>query len=193
MEWTKEDKQKLLSYRNTLDSDDIKLKQEIKEILLNRKDIIHVLNNKELEKADADVDDYFGINILPFFIISETQHNVQNYICFETNTERVSRYNESPIKRQQIIFYILCESKNCIDNETSLPRHDLLSALILDAFDYKILSCGRLHISQSKPSITDNNYVTRTLIFECDTDRNIVKTRNGVPQIINKELPIVEH
>lgn len=193
MEWTKEDKQKLLSYRNTLDSDDIKLKQEIKEILLSRKDIIHVLNNKELEKADAEIDDYFGINILPYFQISQTQHDVQNFLCFETSFERVSRYAETPLKRQQIIFYILCESKNCIDKETSLPRHDLLSALVLDAFDYKVLSCGRIHISQSKPSITDNNYVTRTLIFECDTDRNIVKTKNGIPQIINKELSIIEH
>lgn len=193
MEWTKEDKQKLLSYRNTLDSDDIKLKQEIKEILLSRKDIIHVLNNKELEKEDAEIDDYFGVNILPYFMIDSTQHDVQNFICFETSFERINRYAEKLIKRQQIIFYILCESKNCIDKETSLPRHDLLSALILDAFDYKILSCGRIHISQSKPSITDNNYVTRTLIFECETDRNIVKTKNGVSQIINKELPIIEH
>lgn len=193
MEWTKEDKERLLSYRHTLDSDDIKLKQEIKNILLQRKDIIHVLNNKELEAEDAEPDDYFGINIMPFYMIQDTQHNVQNFICYETSFERINRYAETPIKRQQIIFYISCESKNCIDNETSLPRHDLLSALVLDAFDYKVLSCGRIHISVSKPSITDNNYCTRTLIFECETDRNIVKTKNGVPMIINKELPIVEN
>lgn len=193
MEWTKEDKERLLSFRQTLDCDDIKLKQEIKEILLNRKDIIHVLNNKELEKEDAEADDYFGVNILPFYQITETQHDVQNFICFETSFERVNRYGLTPIKRQQIIFYILCESKNCIDNETSLPRHDLLAALILDAFNYTILSCGRLHVCQSKPSITDNNYCTRTIIFECETDRNMVKTKDGVPIIINKELPVVEH
>lgn len=193
MKWTKEDKERLLSYRQTLDCDDIKLKQEIKNILLQRKDIIHVLNNKDLEAEDAEPDDYFGVNILPYYSISPTQHNVQNFICYETSFERINRLAETPIKRQQIIFYVLCEEKNCIDTETSLPRHDLLSALILDAFDYKVLSCGRIHISVSKPSITDNNYCTRTLIFECQTDRNLVKTKNGVPIIVNKELPVVEN
>lgn len=195
MKWTEEDKQRLLSYRNTLDSDDIKLKQEIKNILLSRKDIIHVLNNQELEKEEAEPDDYFGVNIFPFYLVSDTQHNVQNYICFETNSERVNRYAETVYKRQQIIFYVLCETKNCIDTETSLPRHDLLSALILDAFNYKVMSCGRIHISVSKPSVTDNNYCTRTLIFECEkVDRNLVKTTvDGIPIIVNKELPIVEN
>ena len=193
MEWTKEDKERLLSYRQTLDSDDIKLKQEIKSILLKRKDIIHVLNNKDLESEDAEPDDYFGVNIMPFYMVQDTQHNVQNFICYETSFERVNRNAESPIKRQQIIFYIFCEAKNCIDSETSLPRHDLLAALVLDAFNYIVLSCGRLHISVSKPSITDNNYCARTLIFECETDRNLVKTKNGVPIIVNKELPIIEN
>ena len=192
MEWTKEDKERLLSFRQTLDCDDIKLKQEIKQRLLGSKDIIHVLNNKELEAQDAEPDDYFGVNIFPVYLIADTQHNVQNFICYETSFERVNRYSLTALKRQTIIFYISCESKNCIDNETSLPRHDLLAALVENLFNYEVLSCGRIRLAQSKPSITDNNYCTRTLIFECETDRNLVKTKDGTPMIINKELPIVE-
>jgi hypothetical protein len=45
--------------------------------------IIYLLNNKELEDSEADPSDYLNVNILPFYLIHPTQHNCQNYICFE--------------------------------------------------------------------------------------------------------------
>ncbi len=189
MEWTKADTEHLRAFRNLLDCDDIKLKQEIKQRLLNNKYIIKVLANKELEDADAEPDDYFGINIKPYYMIPETQTSAQNIICFETSNEPRSRWETATVEKyQQIIFYILCHSNNAIEPMTSVARHDLLAALIMEEFNFKVLSCGRIHLLSDKPGITDERYLSRTIIFSCKSDSNLVKTQNGTTRIINKSL-----
>ena len=70
--------------------------------------IIYFLNNKELQDSEAPPDDYYGVNILPYYIIEPTQSNVQNYICFETQVKELHQFDKYR-KLQQIIFYILCE------------------------------------------------------------------------------------
>lgn len=182
MEWTKDDKKYLLEFRKKLDNDDCRLKQEIKERLLANRYILHVINNTNLESIDAPPNDYFNVNILPYFIIPGTQTETQNYVCYETAWQKMPN---GVSKLQQINFYILCERSNGIDKDTSLPRHDLLSALIEADFNWTELSCGRISLVSSRPNITDNNYITRTLTFECNTDRNLVKTINGKPMIVN--------
>ena len=190
MKWTKADTEHLRGFRNALDCDDIKLKQEIKQMLLNNKYIIKVLANKELEDADAEPDDYFGINIKPYYMIPETQTSAQNIICFETSNEPRSRWETATVEKyQQIIFYILCHSNNAVEPMTSIARHDLLTALIMEEFNFKVLSCGRIHLLSDKPGVTDNNYLSRTLIFQSRTDSNLVKTKGGVTQMVNKVLP----
>ena len=92
MEWTEQDKQNLLSWRKNIDNEDIRIKEKIKELLLGNKTLIHVLNNEELEKADAEPDDYYYVNILPYYIIYPTQTNVQNYVCYETQFENSMLY-----------------------------------------------------------------------------------------------------
>jgi len=72
MEWTDQDKAHLLSFKDTVDSDDVKIKEKIKQLLLDNKYIIHVLNNKELEAVDAEPDEYFDVNILPYYMIAPT-------------------------------------------------------------------------------------------------------------------------
>lgn len=67
MTWTKEDRQNIKKYRNMIDSDDIKIKEKIKKILLNNRYLIHVLNNKHLDEDEPD--SYFGENILPYYIV----------------------------------------------------------------------------------------------------------------------------
>ena len=157
---------------------------------LSDKYIIHVLNNKELEKTDAEPDDYFGVNILPFFILPDTQTKVDNFICFETSNEvkYSMNYNASVRKTQQITFTILCNDKNDIDKETSLPRHDLLAALIQNMFNYEVFLGGRWILVSDRASVTDTHYLMRTLLFQQDTDNNLVKTVNGKPKIINHSV-----
>ena len=184
MEWTPEDTEYLREFRKHLDSDNIKLKQQIKQKLLSDKYLIHVLNNKELEESDAEPADYFDVNIREYYMLPETQTDVQNFVCYETSTDK--RYG-STMKTQQIIFYILCDDKNAIDKDTGLARHDLLAAIIQNLFNYDRFLGGRFQLISDKPSVTDTHYLTRTLIFIQNTDNSLVKTIGGKPKIVNKD------
>lgn len=182
--------QNLRTFRDSLDNDNIKLKQQIKQRLLSDKYLIHVLNNKELEKADAEPSDYYGVNILPYYCLPEIQTDVENFVCFETSNEikYSMNYNNSVKKTQQITFYVLCNDKNAMDKDTSLARHDLLAAIIQNDFNYEIFLGGRFILVSDRPSVTDTHYLVRTLLFQQDTDNNLVKTVNGKPKIINHSI-----
>lgn len=176
MLWTDADRQNLLDLKNAVDCDDIKVKEQIKQVLLNNRYIIHVLNNQELEDSDANPDDYFGVNILPYYLIAPTQTDTQNFICYEVSYEELDRYN-SAFKKLRIVFYILCHQQDIIDDETGLARHDLLAALVQDQFNYTTyIGGGKIKLISDKPSVTDTNYATRTMTFEQYTDNNLVKS-----------------
>ena len=178
MKLTQEEIDRLRHYRNEPDIDDVRYKQIIKKKLLNNNVIIYLLNNKELEEADAENDDYFNVNIIPQYIIPDTQTNVQNFVCFECSFEYVSRSN-SLIKLQEVIFYILCESKNIMEEKyTSCARHDLLAAEIIKEFQGCNDFGTQLKLVSDKPSTTDNNYATRTLIFRQETTNSPID-KNG--------------
>lgn len=181
MDWTEEDKAKLLSYRDNLESDDIRFKECIKQTLLKNKLIAHVLNNEELEKSDAEIDEYFGINILSYYIIHPTQTKVKNFICYEVNFDEQARYNEA-IKYGEIIFTILCEQKNIKDKDTGLARHDLLAALILHDFNWSNIFGTQVHCVSDVSSVVDTDYACRTLIFRGKMPNNLLNDN----KIINK-------
>lgn len=179
MELTNNQLQSLLNLKTLVDSDDIRYKEIIKKTLINSDLMIYLLNNKELEEAEADPSDYLGVNILPFYIIHPTQTNVQNFICYETEVRELERYNKK-MKLQHVIFYVLCEEKNNIEKKTGIARHDLIAALLIDMFNWTNLFGGKIHCISNIPSVVDNDYACRTLIFEQLTDNNLAKTRNGV-------------
>lgn len=187
-QWTKEDSKRLASYKYIVDNDNIRIKQKIKEKLLANDDIIHVLDNKELQEAEAENDEYFGINIRDSYIIPETQVDSQNYICFTVGYRDINRYNDL-VKELHITFYILCEQKNLKDRDTGIARHDLLGALIQNEFNYTNYFGRIIQLVQDEESITDNGYVTRVLTFTQTTDNNVTKTKYGQPtRIVNKEV-----
>lgn len=187
-DWTKEDSKRLASYKYIVDNDNIRIKQKIKEKLLANDDIIHVLDNKELQEKEAENDEYFGVNIRDSYIIPETQTSSQNYICFTVGYRDVSRYNDL-VKELHITFYILCEQKNLKDRDTGIARHDLLAALIQNEFNYTNYFGRKIQLIQDEESVTDNAYVTRVLTFTQTTDNNITKTKYGSPtRIANKEV-----
>ena len=183
MELSREQLQTLLNLKNAPDSDDIRYKEIIKKSLIDSQLIIYLLNNKELEEVDADPSDYLGVNILPYYLIHPSQHNVQNFICYEISTDELDRYN-SKIKKLQVIFYVLCDEKNNIEKNTGIARHDLLAALIMDIFNWSNLFGERIHCVSNVPSVIDTDYSCRTLIFEQQTDNNLSKTRNGIPTML---------
>lgn len=191
MELTQEQIQILRDLKNNVDSDNIRYKEIIKKSLIENDLIIYLLNNKELEDVGADPSDYLGINILPAYLIHPTQHNVQNFICYEVGFREVQRYN-SKMKLLQITFYVLCEEKNNIEKRTGIARHDLIGALILDIFNWSNVFGGQIHCVSDVPSVTDNDYATRTIIFEQLTDNNLAKTRDGVARIIPRTINATE-
>lgn len=185
MEWTSEDRQKLLSYRTIVDNDNIKIKQKIKSVLLENKYIYHVLNNKTLEDVGAEPDEYFDVNILDYYIIKPTQSKVDNFICYTTSFDELGRYNQSK-KFQEITFSVLCHIDSLIDKETGIKRHDLLAALIMDQFDYTNYFGGKIHCVSDKETVVDTDYIARILIFQQVVDANLVKKIDGVPRLSNK-------
>ena len=175
----------LRNYKYLTDDDNIRIKNIIKEKLYNDKRIIHVLNNKTLDEDMPD--EYIGKNIFDFYLIPGVITDVENYICFETKVRELSANNQI-IRIQEIIFYVLCDEKNIIDQETGISRHDLLCALIKDIFNHTNYFGQQIHIVEETPSVTDNEYATRTLIFEMETHNAIAKTANGITRVVNNKV-----
>ena len=190
MSWTDEDREALIAFTNAaaqVDCDDIKVKEQIKKVLLNNRFIVHVLNNDELEENDAEPDEYFGVNILPWYMVPSTQTSTKNFLCYEINYKELDRYNSS-VKILQIVFHILCHQLDIIDEDTGIARHDLLAALIQDQFNYTNYFGAKIQLVSDVASTTDYEYAARTLTFEQITDNNLVKTRSGNPKLSNKDI-----
>ena len=171
---TPEQTQYLIDLKKKPNEDDIRYKEIIKQALLKDDILIWLLNNKELEDNEAENDEYFGVNILPMFIIPDTQTNVQNFVCFETSFDDDALYNPA-IKYQTIIFYIMCHEKNGIVEEIGAARQDLIAGILIDKFNGSNMFGNQLKLVSDKPSVTDNKYTTRTLIFEQKTTNSLTK------------------
>lgn len=177
----------LLKFKDTSVNDDVRFKEIVKQKLLKNEKIIYVLNNKELQEAEAEADEYFGINILPYYMVTPTQTHVENFICYEISFSEESRRNDV-IKYVQLIFYILCEQKNSIELHTGIARHDLLQALLMEDFNWSNCFGNQIHCVSDKPSTVDNNYSARTLIFEGRYTNSITAAqRNEKPRIYNND------
>ena len=173
--------QEIIEYKKHYENDNIYYKEIIKNKLINNSKIIRSINNKDLD-PDCPAD-YVGENILPFYLIVDTQSKAQNYICFETSFDEIDRYNKI-MKFGQVIFYIICDSKEIYDKESGIARHDLLAALIADEFNWTNMFGTQIKLVSDKPVAIDNNYVGRTLIFQQTTLNSTIKDK----RVINKQV-----
>lgn len=184
----------LLSFKETVDSDDVKVKEKIKYMLSNNELIIFALNNKELEEACSQPDEYLGVNILPFYLLEEVQTHVNNFVCFEVSYDMAQSYQyskshkslNSTVKTLNVIFHILCDEKDIIEENTGIARHDLLATLIIDQFNWSNEFGGKLMLVSDVPSTVDKHYACRTLVFQQTTDNNVIKTIDDIPRYVNK-------
>lgn len=183
MTWTDEDRQYLLRFKNAVDSDDIKCKEIIKELILSNKYILHTLNNGELEQDDAEPEDYYLNNIYPYYVVTETLSEVKHFLCFETTYRDLQRYNKS-LKQMQVIFYILINKHDAIENDVGVARHDLIAALIQDQLNHTNYFGGKIELVEDVSGAVDRDYILRTMIFEQITDNSLVK--NG--RLANKDI-----
>ena len=185
---------KLRAYADTPDDDNIKYKDIIRKALLSCPELLYALNNKELESElfdedgnlliDKDtgellgeVDRYFGdnSNIRPSLFIPDTQTTVNSYMCYQVMFDELPRY-QNIYKYNEIIFNIFVNGKDRTDKLTGIPRHDLIASIIRERFNWSSIFGMQSKLISSKESITDNDYVVRTLIFQIEDTNSIVYT-----------------
>ena len=188
---------KLRAYADTPDDDNIRYKEKIHDALLNNAELLYALNNEELESElfDEDnnllideetgellgeVDRYFGdnSNIRPYLFIPETQTDVKHYVCYQVMFDELPRY-QNVQKYTEITFNIFVNGKDRTDKLTGIPRHDLIASIIRERFNWSNIFGMQTHLISSKESVTDNNYLVRTLIFQITDVNSITYTPLG--------------
>lgn len=188
---------KLRAYADTPDDDNIRYKEKIHDALLNNAELLYALNNEELESELFDEDDnllideetgellgevdrYFGdnSNIRPYLFIPDTQTDVKHYVCYQVAFDELPRYSNIQ-KYTEITFNIFVNGKDRTDKSTGIPRHDLIASIIRERFNWSSIFGMQTHLISSKESVTDNNYLVRTLTFQALNLNGIVNTPYG--------------
>ena len=193
----------------TYDDEGVKYKEKIRQNLLKCPELLYALHEEELEselfyknedeelvlnideetgELLGEIDKYFGesSNIRPYLFIPETQTSVKNYVCYQVVFDELPRYNDIQ-KYTQIIFTIFVNGKDREDKLTGIPRHDLIASIIRERFNWSNIFGMQTHIISSKESITDNNFLVRTLVFQVTDTNGITNTPfNGKTSIINR-------
>lgn len=146
--------------------DDISLSKRIIEtVLCNDPDIIEVLDNPNIDPAYPE--DIIYTNIFPFIRIPGTQDESKNFICYSIDDTSISETNER-MKQQSIQFTVFVH-KDLVKTKYGVARHDLLGYLLRDTFNRSHLCGNELRLTQNRESVTDTDYCTRTLRFQCTT------------------------
>ena len=188
---------KLRAYASTPDDDNIRYKEKIHDALLSNVELLYALNNEELEselfgednnllideetgELLGEVDRYFGdnSNIRPYLFIPDTQTDVKHYVCYQVAFDELPRYPNIQ-KYTEITFNIFVNGKDRTDKLTGIPRHDLIASIIREKFNWSNIFGMQTHLISSKESITDNNYLVRTLIFQITDVNSITYTQLG--------------
>lgn len=185
---------KLIDYTTNPDDDNIRFKQRIKDKLLQCPELLYVLHNPDYESElfdengnlmkDGDWSIYFGDNIRPYILFPEVQTTPKNFLCYKVEFNEVPKYNDAE-KYCQITFVVFCHAKDIIDRTTGIPRHDLIASILREKFSYSNTFMMRCKPISNKEGITDNDYVTRTLIFESIIPNSIVQTKNDKTEYVN--------
>ena len=128
----------------------------------------------------GEVDRYFGdnSNIRPYLFIPDTQTDVKHYICYQVAFDELQRY-QNVQKYTEITFNIFVNGKDRTDKLTGIPRHDLIASIIREKFNWSNIFGMQTHLISSKESVTDNNYLVRTLIFQITDVNSITYTPLG--------------
>lgn len=192
---------KLRSYANNPDDDNIRYKNIIKKKLLNCPELLYAFNDKELEQELFDengnilmddegnligeVDRYFGnhSHIRPILFFPETETDVENYLCYQIQTNDTSAFNNAQ-KITQVVFTIFVHGQDAIDDLTGIPRHDLIASIIREKFNWTNVFGPQTYLCSNKETLIDNNYLVRTLMFELTDTNGIVNTPHGYPSTV---------
>ena len=193
---------KLRAYADTPDNDIVLYKNLIYKALLNCPELLYSIHEKDLESELFDengyllvddngellgeVDRYFGDNgnIRPYLYIPQTQDKVKNYVCYQVSFDEMTRFNNIE-KYCLITFTILVNGKDRTDNLTGIPRHDLIASIISERINWSNLFGNQCKLISNKESITDNDFLVRTLVFQTTNLNGILTTVNGKTKVTN--------
>lgn len=198
---------KLRSYATTPDDETIQYKYKIYQALLHCPELLYSLNNKSLEselftqdgeinwdeethEPEGEWDRYFGetANIRPFIFIPETQTDSMNYVCYQVSFDEMPKYNNVQ-KYTEITFTIYVHNLEKVDELTGIPRHDLIASILRERFNWTNLFGMKARLIYDKESTTDNNYVTRSLIFQLVDTNGLVNTPyKGQSSVTNYQI-----
>lgn len=197
MEFTNKNEmlQYLRSFAVTPDDYGIKFKEKIKQTLLKCPHLLYVLNNSQYEDElfdedgnlieDGEWDMYFGDNIRPYVHFPEVQDESKNYICYKVEIDDLVDENKI-FQNGTITFVIFCNEKDIIDKETGIARHDLLSALLIQSFNWSNVFGLQCELVDIIEATTEQHFVTKQITFTCVLPNAITQTNNGITSIINK-------
>ena len=181
---------KLRMYKEVPDDDNTRYKQIIYKAFLECPELLYAIHETSLESElfnddgtinyDGEWDMYFSDssrdgNIRPYLFIPQTQTEVHNYVCYQSHFDEMPRYN-SIEKYGLITFTIMIHGADRMDKSTGLPRHDLLGAIIKDKINWTNLFGTQCHVISDKESMTDNDYVVRTIVFRITALNSIVQS-----------------
>jgi len=200
--------EKLCLFASCPDDDNVIFKKKIEDAFMHCPEILYAVNEKTLESElfnkdgtinyDGEWDKFFTDsshegNFRPYLFSPEAQEDVRNYVCYQTHFDESPRYNGAE-KYCLVTFTIFVHEGDRIDAYTGLPRHDLISAIIQDKFNWSNIFGTQCHVVSNKESLTDYKYIVRTLVFMSTMPNNIVQTtikKNGgisehTTNVINK-------
>ena len=69
----------------------------------------------------------------------------------------------------------MCHEKDGIVSEIGAARKDLIAGLLIDKFNGCNFFGNQLKLVSDKPSVTDNSFSTRTLVFEQKATDSLTK------------------
>jgi len=163
-----------------VDDDIISIKRLIKNILIEDKDILEALNNKQLDIDSTD--DFLTDNIFGYIRIPKTQDTVRNFICFTvSDSPDNDGYGISKAMKKQIItFHVICHLDD-IETEYGIDRHDLLGYLIRDKFNWDNFFGLQFKLIENDESPVDSDYYRRTLVYEAKKPNSLNKARMDNP------------
>ena len=170
------------SHIQAIRDDRILRKETVKNILLGDSDLLHYLNNADLE-AEGDPEAYFRNNILDYLYISpnpykstHVQDIVKNFVCFDIDDVSTA-YNRSSMqnqaKKEQVLSIMVIVHRNDIVTSEGLNRLDVLSYIVDDLFTWSNALDIRLEKFANIFESYDSVYYTRTLKFHMEVPNSI--------------------
>lgn len=147
---------------NKVDDIIIASKRIIKKKLYSDPDVIEALNNPNLNPQEPD--SYLDVNIFDYIRVPGTTAETKNFICFDIRMQSMNALNNH-MKDMLFIFHVFVYQDN-MKTPYGMSRHDLLSYLIRDIFNYSNILGTQLVEISDVPGIMDGYSSSRAITFK---------------------------